>query len=102
MYDSPINIIYNKVEESFENEILKAVQKAGITVDKEELIKALQYDRDQYIKGYEDGISEKTRGEWKLISAKDLTFYCSNCGRVQITNMDNFCSRCGADMRGEK
>lgn len=27
----------------------------AINVDKEELIKALKYDRNQYIKGYEDG-----------------------------------------------
>ena len=41
-----------------ENETIKAVQKAGFTVDKTELIKALDYDRQQYQKGYADAKSE--------------------------------------------
>ncbi len=38
--------------------VMKAVRKVGVNVDKGELIKALQYDRDQYTKGYEDGKNE--------------------------------------------
>ena len=34
---------------------MEAAQHFGIFVDKEELIKALQYDRNQYVKGYSDG-----------------------------------------------
>ena len=32
-----------------------SILKVGVNVNKEELIKALQYDRGQYNKGYEDG-----------------------------------------------
>ena len=39
---------------ALDNEILKAVQNVGVNVDKEELLKALQYDRGQYQKGYDD------------------------------------------------
>ena len=63
MYESPIKIIYNNVEESFENGILKAVQKADIIVDKEELVKALQYDRDSYRRGYKDGVNH-ANADW--------------------------------------
>ena len=38
-----------------ENMVMKAVRKVGVNVDKGALIKALQYDRNQYTKGYEDG-----------------------------------------------
>lgn len=38
-----------------ENMVMKAVRNVGVNVDKGELIKALQYDRNQYSKGYEDG-----------------------------------------------
>ena len=38
-----------------EGEVYKAVQRVGVTVDKEELLKALQHDRGQYKRGYEDG-----------------------------------------------
>lgn len=54
MYKSPIDIIYGQMETQMEGDILRAVQKYGINVDKEELLRALQYDRDQYNKGYAD------------------------------------------------
>jgi uncharacterized protein (UPF0305 family) len=38
--------------------ILNAVRDVGVTIDKYELIKALQYDRNQYEKGKSDSIKE--------------------------------------------
>ena len=62
MYDSPINVIYGelqtKVEKDLENHIFESVQSVGVMVDKDELIKALQYDRQQYEKGLADGKRE--------------------------------------------
>lgn len=62
MYDSPINVIYGKlqtkVQEDMENHIFESVQSVGVMVDKDELIKALEYDRQQYEKGYQDGKRE--------------------------------------------
>lgn len=54
MYKSPIEIIYGQMETQIEGDILRAVQKYGINVDKDELLRALQYDRGQYKKGYAD------------------------------------------------
>lgn len=56
MYESPIEIIYGQLQTQLDGDIFRAVQKADILVNKEELTKALQYDRDQYDKGYADGI----------------------------------------------
>ena len=62
MYKSPIEIVmeevFQKMDEDFENAVFKAVRKVGINVDKEELLKALIYDRGQYDKGYEDAMNE--------------------------------------------
>lgn len=58
MYKSPIEVISQGVKISVENDIYKAVESYGINVDKDELIKALQYDRNQYNKGYADGYSD--------------------------------------------
>ena len=59
MYVSPIEKIYGEIQTQMaqedENMVMKAIRKVGINVDKEELIKALQYDRNQYTKGYKDG-----------------------------------------------
>ena len=55
MYESPIEIIKGASTTEYENGVMTAVQKYGVNVDKEELIKALNYDREQYRKGFEDG-----------------------------------------------
>ena len=55
MYKSPVEIIYGQMQTQIDGDILRAIQSYGINVDKEELIRALQYDREQYNKGYADG-----------------------------------------------
>lgn len=62
MYESPIEMIMEDIQTQIvkqqENDIYQAVQRYGIVIDKEELIKALQYDREQYTKGYKDALDE--------------------------------------------
>lgn len=54
-YDSPIRTIASQIEMSMDGEILKACQRAGVDVNKAELVKALEYDRGQYEKGFKEG-----------------------------------------------
>ncbi len=58
MYESPINIIQGQMETSLENDIMSVVQRYGIDVNKDALICALQYDRNQYEKGYKEGVAD--------------------------------------------
>ncbi len=67
MYKSPIEIFQTEIEMQMEGEILRAVQRVGVSVDKEELLKALKYDRDQYSKGYEDA---KKESRWIPVSER--------------------------------
>lgn len=60
-YKSPIEVFQTEMQSQIEGEIYKAVMKVGIYVDKDELLKALQYDRNQYQKGYTDRDSEIVR-----------------------------------------
>ena len=55
MYKFPIEIIRKEAEIKIGNDVFKPIQEYGIKVDKDELIKALKYDRGQYEKGYKDG-----------------------------------------------
>lgn len=60
MYESPIELFsvedYSKqIDEQIEKAVYEVVTKVGINVNREELIKALEYDRNQYEKGYADG-----------------------------------------------
>ena len=56
MYESPISLLVSDMEHQIRDEqercILEAVQRVGVTVDREELEKALAYDRRQYENGY--------------------------------------------------
>lgn len=64
MYKAPIEILSAKRAEyklDTEKMVIEAVFETGINVDKDELIRALQYDRDQYDKGYADGKAEAAR-----------------------------------------
>lgn len=64
MWESPVNIfeIHEPIIEEINNQteeiVFKAIHRVGVDVNKEELIKAMQYDRNQYEKGYKDAIDE--------------------------------------------
>ena len=72
--------LQTKMIQEDENMVMKAVRKVGVNVDEEELIKALQYDRNQYTKGYEDGKNEvldkiKAEIEQKLGTHGNISLY---------------------------
>ena len=68
MYKSPIDTVISDIVTGEENAVMRAVVKCGINVDKDELVKALAYDRGQYEKGYADAKAE-------LILCKDCIYY---------------------------
>lgn len=113
-YESPITRIENQLlsemrkdeEDQFVCEVRQAI---GYNIDKSELIKALNYDRDQYDKGYQDGKlaayrqaeSEKRKGCW-LINSDGYFPYCSICNNEPKNRiMTKYCGECGAKMKSE-
>lgn len=54
-YESPITMIASQMETKMEADTMSVIRRYGIDVNKEELIKALDYDRQQYDKGFKDG-----------------------------------------------
>lgn len=99
-----------------DNLVLESCVKVGCHVDKDELEKALRYDRDQYEKGYDDGMRDAAdaiealqaqlpkRGEWINSKERIRPDMCSVCGCVYEADrfMDkiawNYCPNCGAKM----
>jgi len=107
MYESPIEVMFrdieNRIREQEENAITAEVSRQmGVNVDKDELMKALAYDRDQYNRGYEDAKRAYERPKGKWIEHFDFMLpwdECSEC-HVQVGTIGmNFCPNCGADMR---
>ena len=108
MYESPIKIIESTID-SFSNAIIKRKDDAifaeiqssfGVELDRGELIRALQYDRDQYDKGYADG---KRDAMDELVRCKDCTmcnyepsndsYRCSSFnGMHRIVEPGEYCS----------
>lgn len=76
MYESPIEVIKGNVHRTIEGDIMRSVQEVGISVDKEELMRALKYDRDQYEKGYADG---KRDGEKRNAALELLLDWAIEC-----------------------
>lgn len=109
MYKSPIEMlvadIQHQIAKEQDEEIYKAVVSFGISVDKEELLRALKYDRDQYGKGYADGKADaKGHGRW--IEYKSF-MECSECHSNWYyadndCHLFDYCPNCGADMRERK
>lgn len=109
-YNSPISIISQMVDSQIkemhkqeETAIMSEItRKIGVDVDKDELIRALNYDRHQYEKGYVDGrmfgrhevLSKVKRiSESQAISKERLEYYgekqsteYKNCVKRQICN----------------
>lgn len=75
MYESPIELLvthtYDRVVEQQEEGIYKAVLHFVPNVNEGELLRALQYDRDQYQKGYADG---KADAEAALVRCEECRF----------------------------
>ena len=100
MWESPINIstiteeIERKVTEAQEEYIYGQVRMV-VDVDKDELMKALRYDRGQYEKGYSDG---RMARDDEIVRCKDCKYkYVPDdiedkwCYWVD-TDEDDFCS----------
>ena len=71
-YQSPINIMYQGLQTKFEGDVMTAIQSYGVDVDKDELVKALKYDRDQYRKGYIDGCKVNRVDKIKAEVAREI------------------------------
>jgi hypothetical protein len=101
MYKSPVEVITEEMKFFYDGDVVRAVQKHDINIDKEELLKALRYDRDQYEKGYADG---KRDAIDKLVRCEDCK-YSYVCGdgttlrcdvlfpSLSLVDNDDFCSQ---------
>lgn len=58
IFESPIHDVIKQFNEEKENYIYQCVADIGVNIDKKELMKALQYDREQYTKGYAEGYAD--------------------------------------------
>ena len=107
LYESPIsqiraeidNII-DKQREEQENEFMCQLSvHMGYEINKDELTKALLYDRKQYEKGFSDAEKHfRATATWKYNDDERFPYRCSRCDCPSQSNNHRFCSSCGARM----
>ena len=104
-YDSPIDIITNSIASriamEFDGQVLKAVQKYFVDVDKQKLEQALTQDKSRYEEAYRKGvIDSKMTGRWVVYEDFPDEKYCSVCNWsfVRTDHKWDFCPNCGSYM----
>lgn len=97
MYEGPIKVIVENVQQQFDKAVLNAVQRYDIEVDPGELRKALEYDRDQYEAGYGDGYADgRAARDREIVRCRECglrhTYMCRMCTHDgEWTVDDGFC-----------
>lgn len=83
MYESPIEIIQrdiaNGIQAKMENDICNVICSYGINVNRDELIKALNYDRQQYEKGYRDACNRPGYFNTHQVACMLADIFKDNC-----------------------
>ena len=74
MYEPPLDVSvfqkFNDVVNAIDNELATTITTqieyaVDVKVDKDELMRALAYDREQYKKGYDDGYKSAMQCKWE-------------------------------------
>lgn len=84
-YAPPVSLSLNGFQYAIGDAVVKAIAKAGIQVNQEELLKALKYDRGQYKAGYDAGFADGFVETLHIVRCRDCIFY-------DPENRSNWCS----------
>lgn len=85
-YKSPVTLLLDKFDEKVVDNIYQIVNHYFVDVDKDELLKALRYDRDQYDRGRLDGYREAKK---EIVHCKDCKWWdndLDDCGYLDGLN----------------
>jgi len=97
---SPVELIYKDVQKTFlektdEHIMARVESELGVKVNQDELIKAMNYDREQYEKGFENGYKQRDDEiirckDCKYFESRDYTYYkTTECENQHVRNMTN-------------
>lgn len=93
-WESPVNVfsydISNSIKENVDGAIIVEIERQlGVEINKDELIKAMNYDRDQYNKGYQDGLKSNAL---RWIPCKERLPESDDYGTVLVTGKMKYAS----------
>ena len=103
MYECPItkyiSDIQEQIDEQIEEQLMIGIKRSiGFDINKDELIKALKYDREQYSKGYKDGkiemlekvkqVREENQGELFIMAETRYMKGFNDAINICLRNLD--------------
>lgn len=91
-YESPIKQYIGQMQTEIESEFMvKVSQTVGWIIDKDELIKALFYDRDQFDKGFKEGSKSRWLDCRELLPSDDRNVLVyTTFGSAEVARIDRF------------
>lgn len=105
IYDSPIEIITNSIANQiameYDGQVIKAVQKVFVDVDKHKLEQALTQDKARYEEAYRKGQQDsRMTGRWVEYEDRPEEKWCSVCNwsYLKTDSKWDFCPNCGCYM----
>lgn len=98
-YTPPASLNLSDFQDAIGDAVVQAIIKIGIRVNREELLKALKYDRGQYQKGYDAGFSAGFCETLQTVRCMECRYYDPDCGGrckhpsgLPSPNWNDFCS----------
>ena len=82
MYEPPISVtqtigqIVKDMQTEQDDLVYKSVIRLGVSIDKDQLLRALRYDRQQYDCGYRDGFNDGAEHARKKLMEEIKAFCC--------------------------
>lgn len=74
-YTPPASLNLSDFQDAIGDAVVQAIIKIGIRVNREELLKALKYDRGQYKAGYEAGFADGFVETLHIVRCRDCKFW---------------------------
>ena len=74
-YAPPVSLNLNDFQYDIGDAVVRAIAKAGIQVNQEELLKALKYDRGQYKAGYDAGFADRFIETLHIVRCRECKFW---------------------------
>lgn len=98
-YKPIIEMVWGQMQTEYDGAVMKAIQKCDVVVDKERLIAALKFDRQQYEHGYHDAMEHNFASA--IIDGEGYE-RCSGCGEHETgLRYFRFCPHCGCQLKGD-
>lgn len=99
-----IDLCAHRVIDMLEDEVHKLMQHRGVVLDYDAFKDALKFDRNQYMKGYQDGIEyakpNQIKADWIPTGCEEEEYsWVGECARChEFVFYDNYCPNCGSKL----